>query len=289
MFYHQTRGFEHKTLTFSWGYDQNDRWTRLVSQIGEEIGYWPTQKGDYDPWIQEFSMWNRQIIYTWAVFHSNFTNRAEPWEIRRRRSKIQDFQKAFLGNLGINPRSKIQDFQKTFLGCTCRILDAPKIQDPRFPEIFFLDAGWKSWMHPRSKIQDFQKTFLGNLGNLGINPRSKILGASKILQVHPRKVFWKSWILDLGCIQNFQPASKKKNLGILDLGSWVHPRFCNCIQEKFSGNLGSLILGLSQDFQEKLSGNLGSWILGSRNRDYDTQVWSQVWTQVWTHVSRNSI
>ena len=107
------------------------------------------------------------------------------------RSKIQDFQKAFLGNLGINPRSKIQDFQKTFLGCTCRILDAPKIQDPRFPENFswmhlqnlgctqdprskiprnfFLDAGWKSWMHPRSKIQDFQKTFLGNLGNLGIN------------------------------------------------------------------------------------------------------------------------
>ena len=256
------------------------------------------------------------------------------------RSKIQDFQKAFLGNLGINPRSKIQDFQKTFLGCTCRILDAPKIQDPRFPDFFswmqavnlgctqdprskisrklFLDALAESWMHPRSKIQDFQKTFLGctcrildapKILDLGFIPRfprfprkvfwkSWILDlgciqdfqpASKILQVHPRKVFWKSWILDLGCIQDFQPASKKKFLGILDLGSWVHPRFCKCIQEKFSGNLGSWILGLSQDFQEKLSGNLGSWILGSRNRDYDTQVWSQVWTQVWTHVSRNSI
>ena len=82
----------------------------------------------------------------------------------------------------------------------------PATEDPRskIPRKFFLDAGWKSWMHPRSKIQDFQKTFLGNLGNLGINPRSKILGASKILQVHPRKVVWKSWILDLGCIQDFQ-------------------------------------------------------------------------------------
>ena len=99
------------------------------------------------------------------------------------RSKIQDFQKfqLFFGNLGCtqDPRSKIsrkQDFQKTFLGCTCRILDAPKILDlgfiPRFPRF-------------------------------------------------PRKVFWKSWILDLGCIQDFQPASKKKFLGILDLGSSV--------------------------------------------------------------------
>ena len=83
------------------------------------------------------------------------------------RSKIQDFQKAFLGNLGINPRSKIQDFQKTFLGCTCRILDAPKIQDPRFPEFF-------SWMQagnlgctqdPRSKIS--RKLFLEILEILG--------------------------------------------------------------------------------------------------------------------------
>ena len=155
------------------------------------------------------------------------------------RSKIQDFQKAFLGNLGINPRSKIQDFQKTFLGCTCRILDAPKIQDsqtiflgcrleildapkiqdPRFPEIFswmqagnlgctqdprskisrklFLDALAESWMHPRSWIlglsqdfQDFQEKFSGNLG-------SWILGASKISSLHPRKIFWESWILDL--------------------------------------------------------------------------------------------
>ena len=65
----------------------------------------------------------------------------------------------------------------------------------------------------------------------------------------PRKVFWKSWILDLGCIQDFQPASKKKFLGILDLGSWVHPRFCKCIQEKFSGNLGSWILGASKILQ----------------------------------------
>ena len=135
------------------------------------------------------------------------------------RSKIQDFQKAFLGNLGINPRSKIQDFQKTFLGCTCRILDAPKIQDPRFPEFFswmqagnlgctqdprskisrklFLDALAESWMHPRSWIlglsqdfQDFQEKFSGNLG-------SWILGASKISSLHPRKIFWESWILDL--------------------------------------------------------------------------------------------
>ena len=151
----------------------------------------------------------------------------------------------------------------------------PKIQDPRFPEnfswmqagnlgctqdprskiprIFFLDAGWKSWMHPRSKIQDFQKTSLGNLGNLGINPRSKILGASKILQVHPRKVFWKSWtlgaskisslhprkifweswILDLGCIQDSASASKKSFLEILDLGSWVYPE----ISKKSFGGL----------------------------------------------------
>ena len=48
------------------------------------------------------------------------------------RSKIQDFQKAFLGNLGINPRSKIQDFQKTFLGCTCRILLHPF--EPALPQ-----------------------------------------------------------------------------------------------------------------------------------------------------------
>ena len=119
----------------------------------------------------------------------------------------------------MHPRSKIQDFQKTFLGCTCRILDAPKIQDPRFPEFFswmqagnlgctqdprskisrelFLDALAESWMHPRSWIlglsqdfQDFQEKFSGNLG-------SWILGASKISSLHPRKKIWESWILDL--------------------------------------------------------------------------------------------
>ena len=86
---------------------------------------------------------------------------------------------------------KIQDprFPDFFLGCRLEILDAPKIQDPRFPAC----------------IQE------KNSGNLG----SWILGASKILQVHPRKVFWKSWILGLS--QDFQ--------------------------EKLSGNLGSWILG----------------------------------------------
>ena len=172
------------------------------------------------------------------------------------RSKIQDFQKAFLGNLGINPRSKIQDFQKTFLGCTCRILDAPKIQDsqkiflgcrleildapkiqdPRFPENFswmhlqnlgctqdlgswvypkiskksfleILDLG--SWVHPRFPAC-IQEKKSGNLG-------SWILGASKILQVHPRKVFWKSWILDLGFIPRFPRQAFWKSW-ILDLG-----------------------------------------------------------------------
>ena len=146
------------------------------------------------------------------------------------RSKIQDFQKAFLGNLGINPRSKIQDFQKTFLGCTCRILDAPKIQDPRFPD-FFLGCRRETLDAPKIQDPRFPENFSWmHLQNLGCTCR--ILDAPKILDLgfiprfprFPRKVFWKSWILDLGCIQDFQPASKKK----------------------FSGNLGSCILGASK-------------------------------------------
>ena len=164
------------------------------------------------------------------------------------RSKIQDFQKAFLGNLGINPRSKIQEFQKTFLGCTCRILDAPKILDlgfiprfPRFPRKVFLDAGLEI-LDLGCKIQDFQNlgTFLASkkrildeswILDLGFIPRfprciqekfsgnlgSWILGASKILQVHPRKVFWNSWILDLGFIPRFPRKAFWKSW-ILDLG-----------------------------------------------------------------------
>ena len=138
------------------------------------------------------------------------------------------------------PRSKIQDFPESF---SWKSWDKPKIQDPRFPENFswmhlqnlgctqdprskiprkfFLDAGWKSWMHPRSKIQDFQKTFLGCTCRILDAPKILDLGFIPRFPRFPRKVFWKSWILDLGCIQDFQPASKKKILGILDLGSSV--------------------------------------------------------------------
>jgi|OrbCmetagenome_4_1107370.scaffolds.fasta_scaffold618511_1 hypothetical protein len=37
----------------------------------------------FKSFLWKFTTWNRQIIYTWAVFHSNFTARGESWEIRR--------------------------------------------------------------------------------------------------------------------------------------------------------------------------------------------------------------
>ena len=99
------------------------------------------------------------------------------------------------------------------------IVSIPATQDPRskISRKLFLDALAESWMHPRSKI-----------------PRKFFLDAG-----------WKSWM---------HPRSKISRKLFLDAlaESWMHPR--------------SWILGLSQDFQdfqEKFSGNLGSWILGA--------------------------
>ena len=206
------------------------------------------------------------------------------------RSKIS--RKLFLDALAeswMHPRSKIQDSQKIFLGCRLEILDAPKIQDPRFPENFswmhlqnlgctkdlgswvypkiskiskkgfleILDLG--SWVHPRFPAC-IQEKISGNLG-------SWILGASKISSLHPRKIVWESWILDLGCIQDS----------------------CKCIQEKFSGNLGSWILGLSQDFQEKLSGNLGSWVAGIETMTLKSEVKSELKSELMSQETQYSV
>ena len=74
------------------------------------------------------------------------------------------------------------------------------------------------------------------------------------------------------------------NHGYMLEGGWVQKDEAMTLKSEVKSELKSELMSQETQYQ-KLSGNLGSWILGSRNRDYDTQVWSQVWT----HVSRNSI
>ena len=146
------------------------------------------------------------------------------------RSKIQDFQKAFLGNLGINPRSKIQDSQNFFLGCRLEILDAPKIQDPRFPENFSWKS-WKSWDKP--KIQD-----------LGCIQDSASASKKSFLE-----------LLDLGSWV-YPKISKKSFLEILDLGSWVAGIETMTLKSEVKSELKSELMSQETQYKKPIKFNI---------------------------------